>query len=279
LTVSADGVSLHVTIYGNPDAEEALIALHGGPGLCSHYLAGLAELAGDHLQVVTYDQRGIGRSSQPSNGYALQRYLNDLEAVREAITADTIHLLGHSWGGLVAMKYAVSYPEEIDSIILIGSGPPNYDAMMAGAAHKAQRMAELQAQGIIPSNLSSLADIMPVYFSDPGFELPQELNDLHYDPAVEQQTMTALGEYDFTAEVSTLTHRVLFLWGEDDPFGPSMAEATLTALSAATVEYVLLEDCGHFWQETPGPFFISVREFLDSASAAPAAFLTAPAGG
>ncbi len=276
LTVSADGVSLHATYFGDPDAEEALIVLHGGPGMCSHYLASLAELAGEHLQVVTFDERGCCRSSTPVNGYALERYWNDLDAVRATITADSIHLLGHSWGGLVAMTYAASRPGEVTSIILMGSGPPSYDAMMAGAAHKALRLAELQAQNVIPAQISSLADILPVYFSDPGFTPPPELRNMHYYPAVEQQTMAALGEFDYRAEVATLTHRILFLWGEDDPFGLPMADATLTALSSATVEYVLLEGCGHFWHETPEPFYTSVRGFLAIPSTVHGVALLAP---
>ena len=57
------------------------------------------------------------------------------------------------------------------------------------------------------------------------------------DFAVEQLTWSAVGEYDITTEVAKLDHPVLMLWGEDDPFGLPMAEATKTALSAAEVEF------------------------------------------
>jgi len=58
------------------------------------------------------------------------------------------------------------------------------------------------------------------------------------------------------------------LWGQDDAFGVSMAEATVSALSNAQVEFVLLEGCGHFWHECPDAFFAHVQSFLQ-ASAAP----------
>ena len=71
-----------------------------------------------------------------------------------------------------------------------------------------------------------------------------------------------LGDFDFTADIAGLDQRVLFLWGEDDPFGMPMAEATVTALSAAQVEFVVLDKCGHFWHECPDAFYPRVRAFL-----------------
>ena len=54
-------------------------------------------------------------------------YVADLEAVRKAVGAKRIHLIGHSWGGLVSMRYATVHPETVKSIILMGSGPPRRD--------------------------------------------------------------------------------------------------------------------------------------------------------
>jgi pimeloyl-ACP methyl ester carboxylesterase len=60
------------------------------------------------------------------------------------------------------------------------------------------------------------------------------------------------------------------LWGEDDPFGEPMADATRNALSSAKVRFVLLEDCGHYWQECESEFYPLIREFLGLPSAPPA---------
>jgi len=89
-----------------------------------------------------------------------------------------------------------------------------------------------------------------------------ELKNLDYNGTAEQLTWSAVGEYDITTEVAKLDHPVLMLWGEDDPFGLPMAEATKTALLAAEVEFVVLTRCGHFWQECPDEFFSRVRAFL-----------------
>ncbi len=58
---------------------------------------------------------------------------------------------------------------------------------------------------------------------------------------------------------------MLLLWGEGDPFGVQMAEATRAALANAQVEFALLKECGHFWHECPEQFYPRVRAFLGLA--------------
>ncbi len=262
LKVQADDVALHVRIAGDPKAGDVLIAVRGGPGNSSDYMLRLEQLASAEFAVVNYDQRGTGQSTEPSNGYAMRTYLADLEAVRQAVGAESVHLLGHSWGGLVALRYAAAHPQKVRSIILMGSGVLTPEAAQAGQRDKAQRVAALQERGIIPQPITSLADILPAYFSAPTFDLPDELKNMHYNPTVEQMTWSALGNYDFAAGLDRLALPVLVLWGEDDPFGLAYVEATKLSLSAATVEIVVLEKCAHYWHECPGEFFYHVRAFL-----------------
>jgi pimeloyl-ACP methyl ester carboxylesterase len=265
LEIPAADAKLHVRMAGGPRSGNALVAVHGGPGMSSDYMTSLERLAGPDFAVVTYDQRGTGRSSSPAeiaSSYTLAKYVADLEAVRQAIGVDQIHLLGHSWGGVVAMSYAAAHPEHVRSLLLVSSGPPTAKAKDAGQERTRQRIITLQRQGVIPETLSSLADLFPAYYSDPRFEPPQELRNPHFSPVPERLTWAALGNYDLTAEVSALEHRVLLLWGQDDPFGFPMAEATQRALSSAQVEFVVLEGCGHFWQECPEPFFTRLQTFL-----------------
>jgi proline iminopeptidase len=260
LKVQADDVTLYARMAG---AGDVLIALHGGPGNSSDYMVSLEQLASARLAVVTYDQRGTGQSTEPSKGYAMHNYVADLEAVRQAVGAETVHLLGHSWGGLVALRYAAAHPQRVRSIILMGSGVLTPEGAEAGQANKAQRMVALQEQGIIPRTITALADLLPVYFSDPNFEMPDELKNMHYTPAVEQMTWAALDNYDFAAGLDSLDLPVLVLWGEDDPFGMAYLEATRDALSTARLEVVVLKECGHYWHECPGEFFSHVRAFLE----------------
>jgi len=260
--IEAGDVTLQVRIAGEPEEGEVLIAVHGGPGNSSDYMLSLEQLASDGLAVVTYDQRGTGRSSEPSGGYGMSSYVADLEAVRQAVGAEAIHLLGHSWGGLVALRYAVAYPQRVRSIVLMGSGVLTPEAAQAGQASRGQRIAELQEQGVIPRTITSLTEILPAYFSDPGFKMPDALKNMEYNPEVEQMTWSALDGYDFARALDRLEQPVLVLWGEDDPFGMAYVDATSRTLVAAELEIVLLKECGHFWHECPDEFLTQVRAFL-----------------
>ena len=267
LMVPADDVTLYARIAGEPKSGNVLIAINGGPGQSNRYMVSLEQLASTEFAVVTYDQRGTGRSTEPSDGYALMKYVADLEAVRKAVGGEMVHILGHSWGGIVAMRYATIHPQRIRSIILMGSGPPSRQAAQAGQADLAQRIGKLQQQGIIPEVLPTdvvhlLETILPAYFSDPNFKVPDELKETSYNETVYQQTLSSLGNWDFTTEVAKLNHPVLILWGEDDPFGLPMAEATKNALSGAQVEFVVIKGCGHYWHERPDEFFSHFRAFL-----------------
>ena len=278
LEVQADDVTLYVRIAGDPKSGNVLIANHGGPGMTSHYMVSLEQLASTDFAVVTYDQRGMARSTMPPDGYGLLNYVADLEAVRKAVGVEKVHILGHSWGGLVAMRYATVHPQKARSIILVNSGPPDWQAMQVAQANMDQRIAELQQQGVIPEELPTTVSermeaIGVAYYADPGFEVPDELMntfqsmDTDKVETVNRLTWSALGNYDFTAELAGLNHPVLMLFGASDPFGLSMAETTRAALSDARVEFVLLEGCGHFWQECPDEFFAHVRAFLELPSA------------
>jgi proline iminopeptidase len=271
LRVAANDVTLYTRIAGDPGAGNVLIAIHGGPGLPSDTMLSLEQLASGEFTVVTYDQRGSGRSTKPSqdaSSYVLLKYVEDLEAVRQATGAERIHLLGRSWGGLVAMRYATIHPKRVSSIVLIGSAPPTRQASKAGSSSLWRRIRALQQEGVISRDLPTRGTalgqaILPAYFSNPSFELPDEMKNLPIDETANRLTNSALGNYDFTSELATLEHRVLILWGEDDPFGLPMGEATRDALSAAQVEFVVLEKCGHFWQECPDEFFTCLRAFFE----------------
>jgi pimeloyl-ACP methyl ester carboxylesterase len=149
----------------------------------------------------------------------------------------------------------------------MGSGPPTRQAAQSGQARLGERLALLQKNGIIPETLpqeseSFLEAILPAYFSDPKFDIPAEIRESSFNQEVYQQTESALGNWDFSQEVSKLTHPVLLFWGKDDPFGMPMAEAVKDSLSSAQVTFVILESCGHYWQECPDTFFSRIRAFL-----------------
>ncbi len=103
-----------------------LVLLHGGPGAGHDYLRSLAHLADTGRAVVHYDQLGCGRSSHfPDRGgefYTVELFLEELAAVLSHLgIADRYHLLGQSWGGMLAAEHAIRRPEGLRGLVISNS--------------------------------------------------------------------------------------------------------------------------------------------------------------
>ncbi|MEH6996448.1 proline iminopeptidase-family hydrolase [Neobacillus drentensis] len=95
-----------------------VIILHGGPGSSSYSLEGLQALQEDR-PVILYDQLGCGRSDRPTDTslWQLDRFVEELAQVREALHLDEVHILGHSWGTTLAAAYCLTKPSGVKSVI------------------------------------------------------------------------------------------------------------------------------------------------------------------
>jgi len=98
---------------------DPLLCLHGGPGSTHHYFAPLERLAADGRAVVLYDQLGCGRSDRPVEiEWSLGVFLDELEVLRGELGLDRVHLLGTSWGGMLALEHALSRSGGLSSLVL-----------------------------------------------------------------------------------------------------------------------------------------------------------------
>lgn len=97
-----------------------LLALHGGPGMPSDALEPLEALAADGRAVIRYDQLGCGRSDRPDDPslWTISTFTEELDAVRAGLGLDRVHLLGWSWGGMLALEYALGRPRGLASLVL-----------------------------------------------------------------------------------------------------------------------------------------------------------------
>ena len=107
-------------IVGDTKAERApLLALHGGPGSTHHYFAPLERLAEEGRAVVLYDQLGCGRSEKRTEReWSVALFLDELDALRDELGLTQVHLLGTSWGGMLALEHALRRPGTLASLVL-----------------------------------------------------------------------------------------------------------------------------------------------------------------
>jgi L-proline amide hydrolase len=105
---------------GDEPGRLPLLALHGGPGGSHDPLEGLGALTKQGRRVVFYDQLGGGDSDKPDDPslWTAETFLEQLRSVREGIGLERLHLFGSSWGGMLALEYALTQPEGLASLVL-----------------------------------------------------------------------------------------------------------------------------------------------------------------
>jgi proline iminopeptidase len=256
-----------------------LLTLHGGPGGACDYLFSLDALS-DERPVIYYDQLGSGKSDHPKDLslWTTTRFVDELAAVRKALGLEKIHLLGHSWGTMLAAEYiATKHPAGIESLILSSSAVSTTKWMEDAKILVAQLPAELQAA--IRKNEEAGTTDSPEYVAatmeyykrfmcrlDPW---PDALTNGMPNPDVygtmwgpsEFRATGTLRDFDRSGALRTLTMPVLYTAGRYDECRPETA-AWYQSLTPGS-SLVIIENSGHLTSlDQPEAYAKAVREFL-----------------
>lgn len=271
------GARLFIETRGS-DTAEPLVLLHGGPAAGARYLQPQCDALaqGDKSRrLVYYDQRGSERSpldagTEPG-GVEVQ--IEDLEAVRSWLGVAQLTLAGYSWGGLLAMLYALAHPGRIRRLLLISPAPSyaaarvEYQRRFAAASQRPQvqalRRELLEPPPADPEKARHYRFALAVsgYFVDPRRAL--ELTPFRIPQRVEQAIWQSLGSYDLRSRLPSLRGiPSLVIHGEDDIIPVETAAETAELIGAPLVR---LADCGHVpYIEAAPAFFGAALEFLNS---------------
>jgi len=119
--VTVQGLKLYYREFGE-SKKGTILCLHGGPGATHDYMLPLADLAEYGYRVVFIDEFGCGRSELPKNIALLniEYGVEEVEGVRKVLNLGKIHLIGSSYGGLLAIAYALKYQKNLKSMVTIG---------------------------------------------------------------------------------------------------------------------------------------------------------------
>jgi proline iminopeptidase len=128
-TFNAPGATIYYEMFGSGEGTPLFVA-NGGPGFDHQYLlvSDAWDTLGQNRKIVMWDQRGTGKSEPLKAGQSctLTDQINDLDALRTHLGYDKIDLLGHSWGGFLAMAYAARFPQHIERLIILDSAAPKW---------------------------------------------------------------------------------------------------------------------------------------------------------
>jgi proline iminopeptidase len=130
-----------------------VVLLHGGPGATHHYFHPYFAQAGKFARIIYYDQRGCGISDyKPGDGYSVNQAVEDLESLRQALHIEKWVVLGHSYGGYLAQRYAMAHPRSVSGLIVL-TGEPGLPGKYSGtrqydfiSAEERQRMQEIRKE-------------------------------------------------------------------------------------------------------------------------------------
>ncbi|MEJ7810372.1 MAG: alpha/beta fold hydrolase [Gemmatimonadaceae bacterium] len=279
-TTSTD-VPLYWARYGEAGAPKLLV-LHGGPGAHHDYLLPqMLRLARAH-ELVFYDQRGGGRS-RPENAAPVtwRTHVEDLARVAAelGVAAASLSLVGYSWGGLLALLYAIEAAErgvqgpEPERMVLIDPAPVTRGLRRAFEAELARRQAGPEIQALRAELAASgLRERDPAAYRQRGFELsvagyfadPRRATDLtpfRVMGRAQQSVWESLGDFDLLERLRVVRAPTLVLHGLRDPIPLASSEAVARALPDARL--VTLDASGHVpYVEQPDALFDAMDAFL-----------------
>ncbi len=172
------------TIGNNPKIR--LLLLNGGPGMTHEYFECFESfLPAEGIEIIYYDQLGCGFSDNPQDTalWDLPRYVEEVEQVRKALKLDkdNFYLLGHSWGGILCMEYALKYQHNLKGLIISNmmSSAPEYgkyaDEVLAKQmdANVLDSIRKIEADGDF-SNPKYMALLLPHYYEKHILKLPSD---------------------------------------------------------------------------------------------------------
>lgn len=256
-------------------AATPLVAIAGGPGADHRYLriGGGFDRVGALRRVVYYDQRGSGRSSPAAAGETIDRFVEDLEAVRVAAGADEIDMIGHSFGAYLAMAYAAKHPARLRGLILasaMGPAPGEthqlLDAMFPDRIEEWRRTrAALPPR--FPASVISLFHTFEFVDGSAHACYADQVQEHVYNIELNNVLRADMERLDFTDTLRRWTKPTLVLHGRFDAvLAPSVGWKLHRLMPKSRMAF--LERSGHMpFIEEPDAFAATVLGFLGDVDA------------
>ena len=248
-----------------------VIVLHGGPDFDHSYLVPDLDRLADGYRLIYYDQRGRGQSADGvrPDDVTLASDVADVDAIRQHFQLDSAVILGHSWGTVLALEYALRYPERVSHLILMNPAPAS------AADFKQFRTERLQRMGADLDRLRAVSATSAYKEGDPaavtayyrihfkaGLRRPEDYERLltvlapsfaskeailkarEIENRLMADTWSSPGGYDLLPRLAGLRTPALIIYGDHDFIPAFVSEHIAGALSDARM--VTMKECGHF---------------------------------
>jgi proline-specific peptidase len=259
-----------------------VVLLHGGPGYSSYYLKPFEDLANDR-QVIRYDQLGGGKSDKATDTtmFTIEHFVQELDSLRAFLGVGKWHVLGHSWGTILAVEYCKVHPEYVATLTL-GSAALDIPAWEKNARQLVTTLSDSSQRAISkaerlktyddPSYQNAISEFYGQYVWRHPVEADLESTLATLNPSIytymqgpSEFTITGtLKNYDATPFLGHIRVPVLYTVGEFDEANPEIVRRFAALTPDARV--VVLKGSAHLttW-DARDVNVLAVREFLRSA--------------
>jgi proline iminopeptidase len=272
--VTVDDVTLGGTVEGEGDP---VLLLHGGPGLGFEYLEPVVEELRGSFRVASYQQRGLAPSST-DGPFTVADQVADVRRVLDALEWQQAVVVGHSWGGHLALHVAHDLPDRVRGALCVDpwggvgdGGAAAFEAELrartpASDWRRAEELDELALRGEATDEelQESMRLIWAAYFADPGAAPPMPPVRMSTDAYAE--TMVSANELlpRLEAALPDIRVPVGFVAGAGSPFPTTSSSDSADRIAGAWVAVV--EGAGHFvWHERPGAVLAAALRLTDHA--------------
>jgi len=256
-----------------------ILLINGGPGMNSNGFDGIASLLSKNNMVITYDQRGTGRSTLPKtdqSSISMDLMLGDIETLRKHLNIDKWIILGHSFGGMLASYYATIYPDHIEAMILSSSGGIDLGLLSGLSIESKLTRQESDSlhywnERIAAGDTSHRARfgrgmaLAPAYlYNKKNVPIIAErltqgnsvINGLVWN---DMQRM----KFDCSKKLSSFYKPVLIIQGKNDILDEKVALKEQQAFKHSTL--ILLEHAGHYgWLDNEEAYLAAINNFLST---------------
>jgi proline iminopeptidase len=264
-----------------------ILVIHGGPDFDHTYLLPEMDLLARSFRLIYYDQRGRGRSARGvrPQDVTLRSEMEDMEVLRRHLQLDSVAVLGHSWGGVLAMEYATRHADRVSHLIMMNTAPGSHEDALSFRQHlrrirapadikrmraiettAAYRAGDLDAETayyrlhFTPAvrrreHLEQILGRLRSNFTPAGVRLARDIEERLYDET------WSLTEYDLMPRLRQLDMPTLVLHGEDDFVPPALAAHVAESIPGAVLS--VLSGCGHFcYLEAPERVNKNIAELM-----------------
>lgn len=197
----------------NKGAEQTVVLIHGMFSNLSIYYFNIAPVLAKHFHVVMYDLKSHGMSERFLDGYDLDNMSSDLMGLIDYLQLEKVHLVGYSFGGLIALKTALEYPDRVNQLVVMEAPDPQDE--------KARNIIDEYSKEFLEHYVANFTDTTKVQMGKRQMEKNHRMYEFLFNQTSIKADMIKEKHFLDEADFNGLTASTLLLYGADSNCRPT----------------------------------------------------------